>query len=318
MSEGAIKLPPVAIERCAGLGDHIYMRPFVIELCRQLEPIGQDVFLPTPWPQMWAIDPPRNLICVPDNTGYKVQTWNVNRGVEDCGAARIASELPRYVNKNVWMRQNLLIPVNRVKEFRSNLDFLCEAARVSSQFDLSGWRGEDVRMSVPGSWLQAGEELVRSTGLHPERTIFVKLPTVRGEWRAEGRCPDPAVFRRVLRAAKRETGMRILGHAALGVGNEVLHDASIVEECDATILDIRAPWTSTAGAMIACFANISPVCFALPLAISIRARMLTVFGGNQPPSFLIDNKLPRAQQAQREDYGYAAAIGVVPSVIGLA
>lgn len=148
-----------------GLGDTLYLRSIVDLWAATREP--STTYVHTPWPQLWQGSPVR---LIRSGTHFRTQLVNEQRN------------LHLYVDTEP-------MTARRIAMGYSSADFeegrtVTEALAARLGFHLPDKM--DHAFTVPDAWKWKPET---------DRPVaFVRPPTIRKEWRAPGRNPDPAAF----------------------------------------------------------------------------------------------------------------------------
>lgn len=156
----------VKVHGCFGLGDTLYLRPIVELWAATREP--NTTYVHTPWPQLWAGTSAR---IIPSNTHLRTQIENERRNLH-------LYDHPEPANaKRLAMGYN-------IADFDRGLT-VSDAIAARLQFTLPDKM--EHAFIVPDEWKWKPET--------NKPIAFVRPPTVRKEWRAPGRNPDPAAFK---------------------------------------------------------------------------------------------------------------------------
>ena len=281
-------VPPLVVQRYGGLGDQLYMRPFVRRLCERVAEKGQDVYVPTAWLDHWW-GFPRNLVLVADGMNLWLQVNALGKSDaarsyptdQDGNLLRVVRLFPWMVNRWVAMGFQLI--------FHGSDDSMVQCIQASC--GVEDWRPEDFRLALRPEWVEAARVMLAVLGVDPAETAFVQPPTIRTSWPSTSRTPDPGVWRRAV-AVLRRRGYRVVAHGFLNDVHEKLADGIDASTWDLGTMDGRYPWTTIAAAMRLCAVNLAPPCWCLAVAQAVGARLFTVFGGMAQPSAYLDPRLP--------------------------
>lgn len=173
--------PPMLIRGMHGLGDNLYQRAVVREIS------GREVYLHTPWPQLYRDLP---IYCLPPKTKLRTQLRNVHRWDQ-------WSRTPSAAKS---------VQIHYMHKPGSMLQALGACLGVSAK-----------RFDAP-----AFPKPQRA----PEGPYVVVRPaTVRQEWRADNRNPKPEYLDRAAMTAA-EAGYTVVSVADLSVGHEWLAGAA--------------------------------------------------------------------------------------------
>lgn len=234
-----------------GLGDNIYQRAAV----RELGP----VLLETPWPQLYADLP--DVQCLRVATRLRTQAKNAARG--DLQWARPVPRMPRreqlgYRGQHVTMLQGILESVGL-------------GGLQSVTFDLPRFN----RIGI----------------FNPAPYVVVRPCTVREEWRADSRNPDPAYVAQAA-ADMQRAGYRVIVVADIKEGVEWLdgplppHDVAYLHG-ELRLEELLMLVSGAEGV-------IGGVGWLLPAAIAYRVPMLLIYGGwghVNGPQVVLDDRL---------------------------
>lgn len=237
-----------------GLGDQIYMRPFVRALAKT-----QEVYLTTAWPDLYDED---SVKLVAYEGQLRTQSENVRAQADRfVPAPNHRAFAPSYSTALVNKRAGGLIQA-------LEKDFL-----VPFLPDLFRWQPPTsgrVDQICEGS-----------------KILLYRLPTVRKEWPAPARNPDPAVMHWFLDRAWKE-GYKIISVAHLAPGEE--------EPAGPMVYDLAFHYGQLSYSEIAYLMQradlvLSPVGFPLPMGLAVGANLLVPFGGTVPSSWLTDPRM---------------------------
>lgn len=264
--------------RYQGLGDHVYMRPFVAAAADA----GAETWVSTPWPELYWDRPDIRLVQYAH--GLRTQVANVERAdparwsPEPCGASqnrlqRIALD---YVSEGFRKDRSVYAA------------FSAQLGGVEPQFRLPiapAWRDECT------AWLHgAGWDGTRGVGV-------IRPPTVRTEWLNPARNPLPE-YLLAAKAARPDLFWVAVGWAEGDAEQLVLTSAgpSSVDPPlglwgDAHALHGEMHWTTLAALIEQAELVVTGPCFLLPLGVAVRARTLCIFGGHVPNRWLVDARM---------------------------
>lgn len=187
----------VKVHGCFGLGDTLYLRP-VVELWAATRGPGT-THVHTPWPQLWDGTPVR---IIPSNTHLRTQIENERRNAH------------LYTHHEPANSRRLPMGYN-IAEFERGRT-VTEA--IASRLQLTLPDKIQHAFAVPDGWKW------KPTSDKP--IAFVRPPTVRKEWRAPGRNPDPVAFKAIV-SRLMET------HHVVSVAKVEKNDEWIVDEIPA-------------------------------------------------------------------------------------
>lgn len=245
----------VVIRGMLGLGDNLHQRAVV----RQMMARDREVWLESPWvaPYHDLID--RGLKVVRRQTALRTQSKNAERELHRFHAGPVPAE---STHARVWYTADM------VRSAGSIVGAMCQAARVDP-------RHADFRLPVPHGWF-VGVSDVLDARARDGRPLLVYRPlTVRNEWPAAARNPDPAAYA-TLFAAIRERFF-VVSVADIAEAHEWIisepvradvtcHHGELVFEALAALFTSAAVVFSASG-------------FAPVLALAVGAPVITVFGG---------------------------------------
>ncbi len=228
---------PLLIEGMHGLGDNLYQRAV-------LRALGwEGVYLATPWPELYADMP---IKCVRPNTKLRTQGKNVRRQpASSWHAAPAGATVRRWhyaARKGVSITEALL-------------DDLGEARRPA----------EFVPPPV-GAFTPGGSPYV-----------FFRPATIRAEWRADARNPDPQYLARGVAAAV-EAGLRAYGFADLHGRDEWLAPGP-QPRLDGRWYAGEVHPADLMGAFARAACAVGGPGWVVPAALTFGTPLLLVFGG---------------------------------------
>ena len=145
------------------------------------------------------------------------------------------------------------------------------------------------RLPIREEWRTAARAKLEAAGVPWESFALVRPPTLRREWPAPGRNPDPRAFWAVLReyadawhwvaaGARLEPGEEELAGITHGWSTELLRDELELEELFAAVAQARVV--------------LAPIGYVLPLACALEARAFFVLGGHVPMRALLHREQP--------------------------
>ena len=253
---------PVHVAGHLGLGDQIYMRPFI----RRIQEKRQ-VFVETSFPQLWWDMP--NIKCVKADGGLRTQAKNIRR-VDFCD----------------WHGEPRGINTMRISYAHDHTNKRCGIiASLSQQFqqpcDNFEWR-------VKPEWMTEAADFVKSLeGRNGRKIGIVRPPTYREEWPCPSRNPDPRVIPHIAQSTKDEIMWVAIGDIDPRFeridGDEGYWEAAALKG----ELHVGA---LAALLLLADIVLASP-CFVLPMSCAVGARAFFVFGGYVHPRFVIDPRM---------------------------
>lgn len=246
---------PILVDGHLGLGDAVYMRPFVVELARRS---SSPVYWETPWPEM-AWDQPR-ILPVRPRTELRVQAMHAQSYTDWW-----------YVAPAGARRMFLSYVAHALARESSVLEALSEQSGIDS------W---DFRLPLREEWIARARAI-----LGDSKTCIIKPPTLRAEWRCPSRNPDPAAFAEAV-ATMRELGFRMVAIGHLADGEEWLDGCPEDGWWDEAFLHGEIPWYIVAAMMRVAEWVLTCQSFPTPLGAAVGARVFTVYGGYAPPSFI--------------------------------
>lgn len=238
-----------------GLGDNIYIRPIVVDLCNKWDTI----YLETPWPQLfWDMD---NIEFVKPKTKLRTQKKNMDI-CEDWVDTPINLEVmrPRYGAKTLRAGKN------PYKAFES---YSCP-----DKFDFT----------LPTDpWDKKARLMSSRWGAF----AIVRPVTCREEWEAPARNCDPYYIEQLCAYLQNEgiTIVEVADLSGIEEYREGLLDSNykfVQGELDPMLI---------AALMKLATVTVAPVGFALPMGIAVNAPIFTVFGGYMAPHLLTDARM---------------------------
>lgn len=257
-------MKPLHISSHVGLGDQVYLRPFVLELARR-----RRVYLDTAWPELYWNE--RHVGLVPRDQNLRTQRDNLRRcrqSIED-----LWSPLPGGLEQ-----MNLSYTSDLLAKRRGVTESLRRQARVWS-FDFT--------LPVAPWWITDAQKVLERLDLGGRGLCIIRQPTVRREWAAPARNPEPGVLHQVVSQLRDELFFLAIGHTHPRL--EVLDGHKL--RADAEFLDGELHWTTVAGLMRIADVCVSGPCFMLPLGIALRTPTVIVFGGHVPSRLLASEQM---------------------------
>lgn len=248
------------IDGHVGLGDQIYMRPFILELSK-----SADVWLSTAWPEMyWDVDHIHFVAC---DHGLRTQRENI-------GFANCTWEKP----PRSAIRQKLFYTRDLVDR---DIPIMQSLERQTEQ-------KAELSLPIKPSWLAAANQFIEH--LNPKKPLaLVHPPTIRLEWAAPSRNPKPEYIEELTTSSKSRFHWHAISYLSAGAEHPVSdkgawHSQTIFGELH---------WTTIAALMTLASVSVSAVGFFLPLAAAIKAKAFFVFGGHVKPELLISETMRR-------------------------
>ena len=246
-----------------GLGDQVYMRPFVLDAVLQ----GLQTFLYTPWPELyWHVEGQLGLI--PEHHGFRTQQANVE--AQPPGRWTSPPRYSRFIDLNYtpWTHRQ-------------------EGTIIDAM--LSRWGVGEIDFSLPvaPAWEDSAQRVLDGLDLGGRQLCLVYLPTVRHEWYVPARNPKPEYLRMLLE--KHRERFFYLGVSWVAEGQEMIDgdypviDAQFIHgELHYTVLAALARQAS----MVLTHPN-----FMVPLGAAVGARMFVLYGGFTRPSLTLDPRM---------------------------
>lgn len=227
---------PLLIDGMHGLGDNLYQRAVLAALERP-------VHLVTSWPQFYA-DLPHVRCVKPGPVRLRTQTRNSNET-----PARLWSPAPVGAERIRWHYVH--------RDGVSILEALCAGLGVD-----------------PARVQMSGPPVPPSPILGPY--IVVRPATVRREWRADSRNPDPVYIARAAEAA-RAWGWKVVSLADLHVSEEWALDP--VPPADVVRHRGEGGAMGALSILAGAEAVVGGVGWIVPAALAYRRRLLLIYGG---------------------------------------
>lgn len=253
-----------------GLGDNIYSRPFVKAACKRHD----HVYLQTPWPQFyWDMQEEYGLRFIKPHTRLRTQNKNITSV-----PAHTWSQKPEVAHEATRIRYGQ----HGLRRGQSIIEQIESALSLGkSDFDFT--------IPLKPRWVAEADALFND--FNTNRPIAIYRPTtLRRDWSAPARNPASSVVQAVSRwlsdryyvvsiadLKERQEWIAIPGE----VPDKVFHQGEIRPGVLAALMQ-RVDLTVT------------PVGFALPMALAVGARVLTMYGGSVKPQLLVD---PRINQS---------------------
>ena len=264
-----VEAEPIFFDSYAGLGDALYMRPWVLERSRR-EPGG--VYVSTAWPE--AYHGHEDLVrCVPHSSRLRTQQVNIQR--------------------SSWRWHATPKPHHRVA-----LDYGAWALRknvsvVQGFHDQTGASPAiaDFKLPIHPSWDAAADEVLEALEprLRGRQLALVRPPTLRPEWKCNSRNPRPEYLEQLVETQRDR--FFFVGVGFLQPPHEVLDCGRLHSLLDESFLEGQLAWTTIAALCARVDLVLASPCFLVPLCAAVGARAYFVFGGHVPPEILFDSRM---------------------------
>jgi len=256
----------VRISTHVGLGDQVYMRPFVLALADS----GHEVYLGTPWPELYWDRP--DVLLVPVHRGLRTQEENVRRSGRRWAEFPVGDDTTTI---NLTYTPHLVL-------HRPVVQALLHETRQLIPLQL-----ENLNFQLP-----LPPDCMRSLWPVCDKPLAVfRPPTLRREWLCPARNPDPSLWGPLLQRL-RETH-HIHWVASTKDGEEWIEGGLQPDPRDTATLHGELSWVSMAWMMKLADLCVGPVGNIIPLGLAVGARIFVLFGGHLPPSMLVH---PRMEQ----------------------
>lgn len=234
---------PLLIQGMKGLGDNIFQRPFVRAACET----GRQVFLETPWPQLYADLPVKPVMT---NTTLRTQRVNeLSQGCDTWWARPDRAEVVRVQYGHEALRRGTIVQA---------MEKVLPLGRTPFAFDLP----------------ELGPA-VRGPALTGKPLAVVRPVTVRREWRNEARNPRPEYLRDLAKWLRPTHRVVVVAHLAAGEewleGELPDHDEAFVHGQ----LDMLELLRLVRDADLV----VGGVGWLVPAAIALKTRAFIVLGG---------------------------------------
>ncbi len=261
----------IIIKGHQGLGDNLYMRPFVRAACEQKT---ETIFLETPWPQLfWDIAEAHDLKFLKRQTRLRTQLKNENRFGSDVYSAKPCCADQIKLN---YGRQDLRDGIGMVGSIECGTSLA-----IDGNFDFN----------VKLDWLT--EVLCKLSGnchgkLDSKALAVVRPPTLRSDYRNKARNPCPKAMQEAIDAlsdthylisvadleadAEWLDGPQLRG-IDLELHNGELNTEEMLALCSMADLLVGGPG------------------FIIPLGIALHVKTFIVFGGFHPPAAVTDPRM---------------------------
>ena len=246
-----------------GLGDQVYMRPFVLDAVSK----GLRTYVCTPWPELyWNL--PGKLRFLPEDQGFRTQRANLL--LQDPRTWSAAPRKARVVTMDY--SPNVLKPGSSI---------------VGSFMGIWPTARFDFEIPIAPAWERAAEQVLQDLDLGGRELCLVYLPTVRHEWYVPARNPKPEYVNLLLDRHKDRFYYLAVGW--IEPGQESLDgDFPLVDK-----LCIRGElhYTTIAALMKRAPAVISHSNFMVPLGTAVRANLFVIHGGFTKPGHTLDERM---------------------------
>lgn len=249
-----------------GLGDTVYMLPFIRNFAKQCKAAGDTLYISTPWPQLMAgID----AKLVQDHCGLWAQEKNLTAHVGDDGW----NEAPEYATI-----KGLSYDGKKFKDGRTIIDMFNECLPLNGA-------PLDMHLEIPTEWKAAARAKVNTD----KPVVFARPVTLRraSPWMAIRNCKQAVVQRTVAALADR---YHVVSCADADGFHETLPDgplAGVDQRFDAGELSLE----EMIGMMAVSACLVGPVGFIIPFGIAMRKPTMAFFGGGEPPAALTDPEM---------------------------
>jgi len=251
---------PLYVDSHVGLGDQVYMRPFVLALAKERE-----VYLATAWPELYWDHP--EVKCVPADKGLRTQMSNIGRQRPE-----VWSRLPRDVER--------IRPSYSGELKRGDLNVY---AALEVAFGVTPepfrWVPSPVAFADAQAWLD-------QSGWDGRPMAIVRPSTVRREWDVYTRNPKEGYLPRLVEAHP-EFRWLAVGHVL--EGHEDLVDPG--PHGDLAALQGELRWDVLAALMYLSEVVLTGPCFMLPLGMALGAKLFVVYGGYARPESMVDPRM---------------------------
>lgn len=273
-------MPATYFASYAGLGDHLYMRPFVLA---KAESSDDPVYVMTPWPR--AYDHP-GVRFVRMKTPLRTQLANM-QSLSDKVWSELPSEFDRITpNYMTWALQPA--------------DGTTITAGLEKQM---GFAPGFFSLTVNEVWKRNALRALTSAGYEGDRPLCLFHPTtIRKEWMCPARNPDARYMQQLF--ARISERWFTLAVGWLEPHQEELYMPQL--SYSAEYMHGQLHWTTIAALMQIADLVVTAPGFMTPLGCAVGARMFTVFGGHIPPTVLFDERmgLERIGWAAPKDFCY--------------
>jgi len=142
----------------------------------------------------------------------------------------------------------------------------------------------DYQLPVKREWIEAATNTLRGLQTQNKKICVVGPPTIREEWPCAARNPKAEYLQLIVDKYKDE--YFFISLANLEEGKERL-DGEITG-IDAEFHHGELPLTTIIGLLKIADMTLTPPAWLLNLAIAVRAKVFTIFGGHAGPEFLLD------------------------------
>ena len=258
----ARKRPEVFINSMKGLGDNVYQRTIVKELCAE-----NDVYITTPWPELYA--DLANVYFVKEETHLRTQKKNISYQID-----------PVWVDK---------VPTT----FDQKIEFSYEQALVDGRTILSGMEtnagislGKNITMDVPRYTKH------RIKDIDKDRKIAVIRPaSVRVEWDNAARNPKPEYLLECSQILK-ERGYFVISLADLSPETEKLVEPDV--EADIKLYQGEMTVTEIIALLKMADIAVGGIGWLLPMCLATKTPLFAIYGGcggHNMPTQLVDDRL---------------------------
>lgn len=260
--------PRVLIRSLRGMGDQIYLRPFLREWAKKFE-----VWVDSSFPELFHDIPQVRVYQLGGTMGNTESLFL--RYHKECEGKH---KLP-FAPVDYSIKEFVTYSMNDLRSGKTILESFNKFV-VPEPFDFS--------LKVKDEWESEARKLL-TDGVHAGNYLILKAPTLRKEWMCSSRSPRMDYYWPLVEKARKE-GYKIVSMAYLQDGEEWF-DGEFRDD----LVDIKLHGFLPLGTIIGLFSLsagvISFPSFALPLCMAIQKKLFLIYGGYVPHKHLVDKRV---------------------------
>ncbi len=229
-----------------GLGDQVYMRPFVIEALNKYTTVD----LVTPFPDLLYAG--QGVRCIKTQTNLKTQAESIKNS-----NYRWKTNLPNY---------NKALRLNYSVGFHKNLNV------IQSFREQTGLNPKSFQFDIPQEYKDAARAKIKTD----KPICYLRLPTIRSEWMAQARNAKMEYFQPIIDRLKNTH--YIVSCLDLRDGKEWL-DGELPKGIDLCLHNAELNINEAVGLMAISSCIVGIQCNIIPLSCAFDVPCFVVYGG---------------------------------------